>query len=93
MLKPVEEVLGVMESIAVIKVAIGVRRTELMKISQDHNETFRTFAARVRGKAETCNFTTKCRCSADVSYTEESKKDVILAGISDIDIRREVLRF
>ena len=47
-----------MESIAVIKVAIGVKRAELMGMCQGHDEPFRTFATRVRSKAETCNFTT-----------------------------------
>ena len=41
------------ESIAVIKVAIGVRRAKLMSLYQDHDKPFRTFANRVRSKAET----------------------------------------
>ena len=95
LLKPVEDVLESMESIAVIKVALGTRRAELMKFTQGHNEAFRTFAARVRGKAETCDFFTLSKCVCDVvtkaSYTEEAIKDVMLAGISDNDIRRETL--
>ena len=58
MIKPVEDVLANMESISIIKVALGERRTELMKVSQGHAETFRIFSARVRGKAEICNFGT-----------------------------------
>ena len=41
------------ESIAVIKVAIGVRRAKLMSLYQDHDKPFITFAIRVRSKAET----------------------------------------
>ena len=96
--KPVEVVLETMESFAVIKVALGTRRAELMKYSQGHDEAFRTFAARVRGKAETCDFVTLSKCSSptcntisNTSYTEETIKDVMLAGISDNDIRRETL--
>ena len=37
MMKPVEDVLANMEFTAVIKVALHVRRTELIKISQGHD--------------------------------------------------------
>ncbi len=88
-------VLAQMESIAVIKVAVGITRLELMRVVQDGDEAFRTFATRVRGKAETCGFKTSvhCACGKTITadYTEEVIKDVILAGISDIDIRREVI--
>ena len=66
LLKPVEDVLESMESIAVIKVALGTRRAELMKFTQGHDEAFRTFAARVRGKAETCDFFTLSKCVCKV---------------------------
>ena len=75
--------------------ARGVNRAELFKMSQSGDEPIRTFAARVRGKAETCAFTTsvKCDCGKNVKadYTEEVIKDIILAGISDMDIRRDAL--
>ena len=83
-----------MESIAVIKVAIGVKRAVLMKLHQDHDEPFRTFAIRVRSKEETCNFTTVSECDCEKSnvtrYTEEAIKNVMLAGVVDDDIRREI---
>ena len=60
-----------------------------MRLAQGHDEELRAFAARVQGKAETCNFTTVCRANAD--YTEYIIKYGILAGISDIYIRRETL--
>ena len=84
-----------MRSLAVIPVARGVSRAELIKMSQSDDEPIRTFAARVRGKAETCGFITaaKCKCGEQVKadYTEEVIRDVILAGISDFDIRRDAL--
>ena len=43
-----------MRSLAVIPVATGVLRTELLQLRQERDETFRAFTARVRGKAETC---------------------------------------
>lgn len=94
--KPVEEVKSQMREFAVIPVAIGVRRAELMQLRQAPDELFRTFAAKVKGKAETCMLSTSTTCyncneivSAD--YMNETVRDVLLAGIADIDIRREAL--
>ena len=96
MMRSEEAVLKQMEIVAVIKVSIGVTRTELMRVVQDNDEAFRTFALRVRGKAETCNFQTSVKCekcheTTTADYTEEVIKDVMLAGISDVDIRREII--
>ena len=73
MMKPVEDVQHGTPSITVIKVSLGVRRTELTKVSQGHDEAFCTFSARVRGKAETCNFRTlsKCSCIRSLKPAEE----------------------
>ena len=93
--KDLQTVLQVMQSFSVIPVATGVRRAELMQLRQAPDENFRTFAAKVKGKAETCAFraTAKCKCGETVvaDYTTESVKDVLLAGIADLDIRREAL--
>ena len=93
--KTLAEVMASMKSFAVIPIATSVLRAELMQLNQAADEQFRPFAARVRGKAETCSFTTKskCTCKKDVitDYTDEMIRDVLLAGIADIDIRREAL--
>ena len=93
--RSVEDVMKMMKGFAVIPIAIGVRRAELMQLQQSPDELFRTFAARVKGKAETCQFSmsTKCNCGMTVQadYTTETIRDVLLAGIADIDIRREAL--
>ena len=85
------QLLEEMRSVAVIPVATGVSRMELFQLRQERDEPFRTFAARVRGKAETCAFTTKCPCTKSVDYTDHMIRDVLLHGISDTDIRCEVL--
>ena len=94
-MRPIAEVVKTMQSIAIIPVARGVTRAELFQMSQSAEEPIRTFAARVRGKAETYGFTTttKCQCGKPVEadYTEEVIRDVLLAGISDLDIRRDAL--
>ncbi|MEL6802942.1 MAG: hypothetical protein AAFO91_04065, partial [Bacteroidota bacterium] len=94
------DVLTIMRSLAVIPTARGVIRAELLKLEQMNDESFRKFAARVRGKAETCGFSitvehtcNSCNTISNVraDYTQESMRDVLLAGIADIDIRREAL--
>ena len=94
-MKKEADVIAAMHSLAVIPVARGVIRAELFQMSQSNDEPIRTFAARVRGKAETCGFTTSVKCPHDsyikADYTEEVIRDVLLAGICDLDIRREAL--
>ena len=85
------ELLAAMRSLAVIPVTTIVLRTELLQLRQERDEPFRTFTARVRGKAETCAFTTECECGKSVDYTDHVIRDVLLNGISHSDIRREVL--
>ena len=90
-----KDILCAMRSFAVIPVAKGVVRAELIQMQQAPDEPFRTFAARVTGKAKTCGFETTviCTCSRSVTadYTQETVRDVLLAGIADVDIRREAL--
>ena len=89
------DLLAAMESLSVIKVSKGARRAELMKLTQGADESIRTFAAKVQGKAQTCGFVTrgKCKCGEiiDINYTPEVIKDVIMAGISDIEIQTSIL--
>ena len=89
--KPTSVVMGAMKSLAVIAVATGVMRAELVRMQQERDESFRAFAARVRGKAETCAYITKCTCLCEVDFTDSIIRDVLIAGIADLDIRREVL--
>ena len=80
-----------MKSSAVIKVALGARKAEFMRLAQGHDEEFWTFAVQVQGKAKICNFTTVCECTAYADYMENAIKDVMLAGITDINTCRETL--
>ena len=86
-----EQLLETMRSLAVIPVATGVLRTELLQLRQERDEPFRSFAARVQGKAETREFTARCECGKNVDYTPHMARDVLLNGIVDPEIRREVL--
>ena len=92
--KDVHEVLRAMKKLAVIPIATGIVRSELLEMKQLRDEAFRKFASRVRGKAETCEYTTsvECQCNRtiDVNFTDHIMRDVLLAGIYDADIRREM---
>ena len=92
---PVDEVMKAMKSLAIIPVSLGVKRADFMAMHQNAEEQFRAFAARVRGKAETCEFMVshRCACGKDsrVNYTDETIRDVLLAIIADLNIRREAL--
>ena len=89
--KPTKLLLSEMKSLAVIAVARGVLRAELFQMRQERDESFRSYAARVRGKAETCSYTTKCTCELTINFTDIIVRDVLIAGIADLDIRREIL--
>lgn len=93
--RPVDEVMAAMKSLAIIPVSRGVKRAELVAMHQSPDEPFRAFAARVRGKAETCGFSVSDKCACGninlVNYTDETIRDVLLAGTTDLDIRREAL--
>lgn len=89
--EPLPQLLAAMRSLAVIPVATCVLRTELLQLRQERGEPARSFAARARGKAETCAFTTKCSCGNSADYTDHAIRDVILNGLYDCDIRREAL--
>ena len=52
------EILKRMKNLAVIPVATGIVRAELLEMKQLRDEAFRKFAARVRGKAEICEYYT-----------------------------------
>ena len=85
------QLLTAMRSLAVIPVATCVLRTDLLQLRQERDEAIRAFAARVRGKAETCTFAAQCECGKSVNYTGNAIRDVLLNSLADSDIRREVL--
>ena len=65
--------MAAMKSLAVIVVATGVIRAELVRMRQERDESFRTFAAPVRGKAETYAPTSPSvgpTCLREVEFTD-----------------------
>lgn len=88
-----ESLLTTIKRLAVIPVAISVRRADLLQMKQAHGETIRSFYAKVKGKAMTCSYTTRCACnpSSIVDFTTAIIRDVVVAGLADTDISKEVL--
>ncbi len=91
--KPTLDVMAVVKELAVVAVATGVTHAELVQLKQKRDESFRSFAARVHGKVETCQYKTKCTCTPpqSVDFTDIIIRGVLLAGIAHMDIRWDVL--
>ena len=63
-----------------------------MKQDQDQDETISSFGARLRGQASMCKFTIKCpTCEADINYTENILCDVLTHGLTDSEIKLDLL--
>ena len=83
--------------LSVVPVAMGVRRSEVLNLTQDSNELVRSFFSRIQGKAATCNFFTKCTatcCAADppaVDFSQDVIKYILVNGLADAEIRRDIL--
>ena len=60
--QPLAVLMASMKALAVIPAVTDVIRAELLELKQKRDEPFRTFSARVRGKAETCGYITKVEC-------------------------------
>lgn len=85
------QLLTAMRSLAVIPVATCVLRIDLLQLRQERDEAIRAFAARDHRKAETCAFAAQCECGKSVNYTDNAIRDVLLNGLADTDITREIL--
>ena len=91
-----DALMGAIKQMAVLHVATSVRRTNLLAAKQAHGQTFRQFYANVRSAAATCQFNVKCphACCADkkpVDYSPMVVKDILIAGIEDSEIMKDVL--
>ena len=85
------DALTAIKNLAVVPVAICVRRASLLAMTQDSGESAREYYARIKGRADTCSYKSKCTCSLEVDFTEIIIKDVFVSGISDNEIRENVL--
>ena len=86
--------LAATKQLAVIPVALSVLRAELLSTRQDHGESTWSFFAKIKGKATTCSYSRQCSsrvCTHVNDYTDMFVKDVLIAGLADDEIKKEVL--
>ena len=86
--------LAAIKQLAVVPVAISVRRADLLTSKQDHGENARAFVAKLKGKAATCSYTVVCSsntCNQSTDFTDVIVKDVLVAGLADEDIKRDIM--
>ena len=88
------ELMRVIKQLAVTPVSVVVRRSEFLSTKQDLGESTRAYSARLKGKAATCSYTCPCtgtNCDQSVDFTDIIVRDVLITGLVDEDIRKEVL--
>ena len=66
-----------------------------MSLKQEHGKSFREFNASVRATAAKCVYTIDCphpSCAkkSPVNYTSMVVKDILISGIEDHEIQRDV---
>ena len=93
-----DEVLAAIKQYAVQQRAISSLKMDLWRMTQDEGENIRKFYARVKELAGQCQLTMPCtnaecrlRNPPYISYCDEIVKQVVLSGIADRDIKKEVL--
>ena len=92
--KSVDEIMAAIKKLAVVPVAMGVRRAEMLSMKQDMGDLARSFAAKLQGKAATCSFQVMCTaagCNTPVEFTEVIVEYALINGLTDDDIKREIL--
>ena len=73
-----------------------VARVKLSNMRQDDAEKIPQFAARLKGQASTCKYTSTSQCSScqrnvTHNYTDSMVRDALIKGITDSDIRQDIL--
>ena len=84
----------IMKQLAVVPVAVSIRRSELLACRQDHGESGRAYYAKLMGKAATCSYTVKCSsdtCDHVTDFTDIIVKDVLVSGVADEEIKQDLL--
>ena len=92
------EVLAAVKQYAVQQRAVSSMKMDLWHMVQGDGEGVRQFYARVQNTARQCNLTVPCtevacprRAAPFISYCDEIVKQVVLCGLADSDIKKDVL--
>ena len=89
------EALKKIKQVAVHIENIRVARITLHQMKQDRDQPVRSYEAQLKGQANICNYTVKhkCQCGieSNVNYADEMVSNVLVSGLADIQIQRELL--
>ena len=70
----------------------AVHVQEFLGLVQQPDEGVRHFLARLRGVASRCNFDVSCTtCTKSISYADSVIRFKLIAGLSDIEIKEDIL--
>ena len=88
-----DAVLKRIKDLAVRAENVLVAREELHNCRQDRDEPVRTFCARLKGIALTCQYRTTCSCTepGTVDYSDEMIRDSLIRGVYDPEIKLSLL--
>ena len=87
-------VLAAMRALAVRSENIMVARYSLHDMRQGREEQIRSFYARIKGQADTCDYRIKCtkaECNETVDFAGEVLRDVLAPGIVDDEIQLDLI--
>ena len=85
------EVLDQIKTVAVRRANRAVDRDQLRQLKQENGEAIQKFAGRVRTLACVAEYQVNCTCGKTVKYTEEVIKDQVIGGLTDREIKTDVL--
>ena len=73
-----------------------IARVNHIQMRQDRDEPIRSYMARLKGHANSCEYTVShtCQCGivAEVSYSDAMVRDVLASGMEDSEIQAKLLR-
>ena len=86
------DLLDKIKKLAIRQENVMVARVQLHNMAQDRDEPIRAFSARLKGQSSVCQFSVKCdTCDKEIDYSSTIIRDTMIRGISDDDIRLEIL--
>ena len=94
--KPIIDLHALLKTLAVIPVAVVVKRNELLAMHQHAGEKIRAYHSRLKAQADICRFRVQCPHAhpADgdvwVDYTNEMIHHVLLNGLYDNEIKIDI---
>jgi hypothetical protein len=86
------ELLAAIKAMAVVEDNYLVATFAFACTTQDRGESYRSFASRLRGMAETCEFHGKCtNCGHIVDHSESRVSDQLCIGMADPDVQEDLM--